>query len=95
MLRTVTLAACLALPLSGAALAQAGGPTNPGSGPTAGGTVNKDTPVQTAPVTGAPGGGMGADTMPGATGTVAPGARGNGAGPTAGGTVNKDTPANR
>ena len=91
-MRSLALAACLALPLSGAAFAQAGGPVNPGSGPSAGGTVNENTPAQTAPRTGT----TGTDMAPGATtGTVAPGARGNGAGPSAGGTVNKDMPASR
>ncbi len=97
MMRSLALAACLALPLSGAALAQSGGPVNPGSGPSAGGTVNENTPAQAAPRTGTTGTtGMQPGMAPGATtGTVAPGARGNGAGPSAGGTVNKDTPASR
>ncbi len=94
MMRSVALAACLVLPLTGAALAQTGGPVNPGSGPSAGGTVNEGTPASRGPSTTAPtGAGV---TAPGATtGTVAPGARGNGAGPSAGGPVNSNTPANR
>lgn len=94
MMRSVALAACLVLPLTGAALAQGGGPVNPGSGPSSGGTVNTDTPASRGPATTAPG--AGAATAPGATtGTVAPGTPGNGAGPSAGGTVNKNTPAGR
>lgn len=92
MMRSVALAACLVLPLTGAALAQTGGPVNPGSGPSAGGTVDTNTPASRGPATTAPG----AATAPGSTtGTVAPGTAGNGAGPSAGGTVNKNTPANR
>lgn len=39
-LKMLAVAVCLTTPIAGAAWAQGGGPVNPGSGPTAGGTVD-------------------------------------------------------
>lgn len=38
--KMLAVAVCLVLPIAGAAWAQGAGPVNPGSGPTAGGTVD-------------------------------------------------------
>ena len=39
-LKMLVVAVCLTMPIAGTAWAQGGGPVNPGSGPTAGGTVD-------------------------------------------------------